>query len=148
MSAFDSYAEVASFIEEFESGRLSKARWTHQGHLVAGFWYVRRLGAEQALAELRSRIRHHNEAVGTPNTESSGYHETITRLYVQAIAERLQQAPDQSFEDGLETLLASPLSRSDWPLSFYTRDVLFSARARSEWLEPDVSNRRHGSGMP
>lgn len=133
-----SFAAVSAFIEQFEAGRLPKASWTHEGHVVAGFWYVQRLGAEQALTELRVRIRRHNEAVGTPNTESSGYHETITRLYVQAIAEHLRRSPAQSFDESLQGLLAAPLAARDWPLLFYSRERLFSAQARREWLEADL----------
>jgi hypothetical protein len=140
-----SHAEVAAFIEQFEAQRLPKAQWTHAGHLVAGFWYVRRLGADRALAELRTGIRCHNESVGTANTDSSGYHETITRLYVEAIAAYLHRMPAQSFEDALRGLLASPLSSSDWPLLFYTKARLFSAQARRQWLAPDLTDQEQGA---
>lgn len=135
---FDSYEEVQRFIAEFEACRLPKPRWTHQAHLVAGFWYARRQQPAAALATIRERILRHNESVGTANTDSSGYHETLTRLYMGAIAAQLADHAGCSFEEQLARMLASPLSVSTWPLQFYTKERLFSVQARREWVEPDL----------
>jgi len=137
-----SHAEVASFIERFERGKVTKAEWTHQAHLVAGYWYVTRLGPEQAIEEMRARIRFHNESVGTANTDSSGYHESITRLYVHGIAAFRAQQPAANLESGLNALLASPMNSSSWPLQYYSRERLFSVEARRGWLEPDLQSCR------
>jgi hypothetical protein len=131
-------SDVESFIREFEAGRLPMARWTHEAHLVAGFWYSSTLDADAALATIRTRIRRHNESVGTPNTDSGGYHETITRLYMRAIAAHISRHKDAAFEESLALLLASSLRDSEWPLTFYSRERLFSVEARRNWVEPDV----------
>ena len=134
-----SRSEVEAFIGEFEARRLPKARWTHEAHLVAGFWYTWCLERSAALDAIRAYIRAHNEAVGTPNTDMSGYHETITRLYMSAIARHISDHSEASFEDALSSLLVSPLADRDWPLRYYSRERLFSAEARGRWVEPDVS---------
>ena len=131
-------AGVAAFIGEFASRQLPKSRWTHQAHLLAGFWYLSRHPPEQALAMMRERIRAHNEAVGTPNTDRSGYHETITRLFLDGIAAHMARNRDASFEDSLQGLLRGPLADSAWPLIYYSRARLFSVSARRQWLEPDL----------
>jgi hypothetical protein len=64
------FEDVAAFVGEFEERRLPKARWTHEGHLVAGLWYVWHFGAAGALENLRVKIRNHNTSVGTLNTDS------------------------------------------------------------------------------
>ena len=131
-------ASIAVFIDEFESRRLPKSRWTHQAHLLAGYWYLTRHTPEQALAIMRQRIRAHNESVGTANTDSSGYHESITRLYLDGIAAHIARNIDASFGDSLQQLLHGPLADSGWPLKYYSRARLFSVAARREWLEPDL----------
>jgi len=136
-----SFSDVAAFIDEFEGRRLPKARWTHEGHLVAGLWFVWHFGAAQALEKLRVRIRDHNTSVGTPNTDSSGYHETITRLYVEGIDHFCSANRDRPLEEVLVELLSSPMARREWPLSLYTSERLFSARARREWVPPEVATR-------
>lgn len=133
------YAEVLGFITDFEALRLPKARWTHEGHLVAGLWYVWHFGPASALEQLRIRIRSHNTSVGTPNTDSGGYHETITRLYVESIDDFRNAAPGETFEQVLGRLLASPLTAKTWPLTRYSSETLFSTRARHEWVPPEYS---------
>jgi len=137
-------AGVAAFIGEFASQRLSKSRWTHHAHLLAGYWYLTRHPPEQALAIMRERIRAHNESVGTPNTDSSGYHETITRLFLDGIAAHRARNRDATFEDSLQRLLRGPLADSGWPLKYYSRARLFSVAARQQWLEPDLQALEHG----
>ena len=137
-SSFGS-SEVESFIREFESGTLGRARWTHAAHLMAGFWYVHRLGVARALDEMRGHIRHHNESVGTPNTDQEGYHETLTRLYLLGIDALCRTSASREFEAMLSRVLASNLANNRWPLTYYSRDRLFSVAARREWVEPDLA---------
>ncbi|MEY2855603.1 MAG: hypothetical protein RL030_2735 [Pseudomonadota bacterium] len=127
---------VEAFMVRFESCSVTREEWTHLAHLTAGYWYVRKFGATRALDEMRARIRRHNESVGTANTDSSGYHETITCLYLAAIAEHLDAHQGVGFSDGLRMLLESGLASSQWPLQFYSRERLFSAEARRSWVEP------------
>ena len=136
LTAVWSEAEVGAFIDRFEACGVTKEEWTHQAHLTAGFWYVRKLGATRALDAMRTRIRRHNESVGTANTEVSGYHETITCLYLAAIATHLDEHPELEFAGSLQALLESDLSDSRWPLRFYSRERLFSPEARRSWVEP------------
>lgn len=132
---------VAAFIARFERGLVPKSEWTHTAHLVAGYWYVMQLGAMAAIEELRRRIRFHNEATGTPNTDSDGYHESITCLFAYGIAAEIAAGQSAGFERGLQSLLASPMAASSWPLRYYSRDRLFSVAARRNWVEPDLQPR-------
>ncbi len=132
-------ATVEAFVTRFEQCRVSKQEWTHEGHLVAGFWYVHTLGREAALQKMRMAIRRHNDAVGTPNTETGGYHETITCLFLNGIDEHIQRQAHLTFESSLATLLASSMASSAWPLARYSKERLFSVEARRGWVEPDLS---------
>jgi hypothetical protein len=129
---------VQGFIELFESRRLPRESWTHAAHLVAGCWYAWHLPMPMALDEIRVRIRAHNESVGTANTDSSGYHESITRLYMQVIAAHVTQHRAAGFDEALHLLLASPIAERDWLFTHYTRETLFSVLARREWVAPDL----------
>src|SRR4249919_698199 len=80
---------IAAFIREFEACTLPKPRWTHQAHLLVGLWYLSTHAPGEALNLVRERIRAYNLAVGTANTDHSGYHETLTRLYLNGIAAHL-----------------------------------------------------------
>lgn len=135
---FSSDDRIQAFIEAFESGLLPKACWTHQAHLVAGLWYLTRHGPDNALEVVRQRIRRYNESVGTPNTNTGGYHETLTRFFLAGIARHLASHPPESLPDTVASLLQSPLADKDWPLRFYSRELLLSPAARRNWVEPDL----------
>jgi hypothetical protein len=74
--------ELDDLVLRFRESRLAREEWTHLAHLAVGTWHARRSGPERAIDQLRERIRRLNDFHGTPNTETRGYHETITRAYV------------------------------------------------------------------
>ena len=117
---------------------LPKAEWTHHAHLRAGLWHVMQHGAVAALELLRARITAYNESVGTANTDSSGYHETITRFYVIVI-DRFLSAADRSLDvDALADQLIAAHGDRRLPLHHYSESRLFSPVARRSWVEPDL----------
>ena len=124
----------------FTAATIPHPEWTHRAHLVIGAWHVHRLGPEAALARLRAGIRRLNDAHGTPNSATSGYHETVTRAYVRLLAQFLAECPAaSSLNERLASLLGGPLAEKDVLLRFYSRERLMSATARAEWVEPDLA---------
>lgn len=130
--------ELEELVAQFASGRLPKSEWTHAAHLRVGAWYVYHHGADAALALLRAQIRRLNLEHGTPNSASEGYHETITAAYVRLLAEYLAGfAADVPLTERVTQMLSSPLANRQLLLRFWSRGLLFSARARAEWMPPD-----------
>jgi hypothetical protein len=82
-------------------------------------------------------IRAYNESVGTVNSDSGGYHETITQASLRAA--RLYCSGPGSLAERCNRLLASPLGKSDWLLKHWSKEVLFSTEARRVWVEPDIA---------
>jgi hypothetical protein len=126
-------------VRHFCAGTLPKAEWTHQAHLRVGAWHVHHHGPEQALGLLRQRIRALNDRHGTPNSPTSGYHETITAAYVRLLATFLASGPGPALEARVETLLASALAQPPALLRFWSRARLMSPEARATWVEPDLA---------
>jgi kynurenine formamidase len=132
-------ADLDHLAARFTSGTLPSSEWTHESHLVVGLWHVRQFGADVALDRLRAGIRRLNESHGTPNSDTRGYHETITRAYVVLLTEWLRRAPgDTSLQECATSLLMSPVADKDALLRFYSRERLLSLDARTTWLEPDL----------
>jgi hypothetical protein len=117
---------------------LPKPEWTHDAHLRAGLWHVHTHGAAAALPLLRQRISAYNESVGTANTDTSGYHETITRFYVTVIDRFLATADRARDLDGLARDLMAIYGDRKLPLHHYSEGRLFSPVARRSWVEPDL----------
>jgi hypothetical protein len=89
---------------------------------------------------LRSGIRRLNDHHGTPNSQTSGYHETITVAYVRLI-EAFLSAFDEAvpLERRVEVLVEGPLAERSVLFGFWSRELLMSARARAEWVPPDLA---------
>lgn len=117
---------------------LPRPEWTHEAHLAATVWLLRRRPEIVLPAEMPAIIRGYNESVGGVNDDTQGYHETITQLYIQTVAGFLRGRPgDEDIAASVNALLTSDAGRRDWPLRFYSRERLFSVAARRGWVEPD-----------
>jgi hypothetical protein len=117
---------------------LPKAQWTHAAHFATALWLIAcRPDLDPSLA-MPKFIRAYNEATGVANTDTAGYHETITQASLRAARAFLVQHPDRSLFETCNALMASPLGKSDWLLAYWTRARLFSVEARKGWLEPDL----------
>jgi hypothetical protein len=131
-------AAIEELARRFVAAAIPRPEWTHQAHLIMGAWHVHTLGPAKALETLRARIRRLNESNGVPNTETDGYHETITRAYVTIIADHLARAPERSLAARVAELLAGPLAAREALLRHYSRALLFTPAARLGWVEPDL----------
>lgn len=130
--------ETEWIAEALTARTLPKAEWTHEAHLRAGLWHVLQHGAPAALDLLRARISSYNESVGTRNTDTSGYHETITRFYV-TIIDRFLAANDRAMPiDDLAARLLAEFGDRRLPMRYYSEGRLFSVVARRSWVEPDL----------
>jgi len=130
---------IDALAKRFAAAAIPAAEWTHQMHLVMGTWHVARLGPDAALARLRAGIRALNAAHGTVDSDTRGYHETITCAYVRLLGAFVATRPAGEAIDGtLAALLASPLAARDILTRHYSRERLFSAAARRGWVEPDL----------
>lgn len=123
--------DVAAVVAGFRTRTLPKPEWTHEAHLAVCWETVGRLDVATAIDDLRAAICAYNTSVGTANTPTSGYHETLTRYYVGAVA----HLGATSFTD----VLAAPGSSRSAPLVHWTRAHLYSTEARLSWVEPDLA---------
>lgn len=139
-SSAESVPDLESLAARFIASTLPREEWTHLTHLAVGLWHVDCYGAGEALTRLRSGIRKLNDSHGTINSVSSGYHETITRAYVQLLAEFDQRCPaEMPLAERVTSLLNSKLAHKDMLLTFYSHATLMSEKARAGWVEPDIA---------
>ena len=116
---------------------LPKPEWTHAAHFAAAVWVLTRPDMD-AFRDMPGLIRAYNEATGVPNTDTEGYHESITLASLRAARAHLAERPAAPLSESLATLLAGPHGGSAWPLAYWTKPVLFSPAARRAWVEPDL----------
>jgi hypothetical protein len=137
---FHSDAEVERIGEGLLSRTLPRAEWTHEAHIAATTYLLVRRPDVDIDKELPDIIRRYNESVGGVNSDTEGYHETITRAFLHGVRLFLAEANSREPLHELVTeLLLSPMGRRDWPLRFYSPARLFSVEARRSFVSPDLA---------
>jgi hypothetical protein len=122
------------------AGTLPKAEWTHAAHLAAAAWVIAVRKDLQPARDMPGIISAYNLASGVANTDTGGYHETITQASLLAVAAFVDaQAPGTPLHIVCNRLLASPYGNKDWLLRHWTPAVLFSTAARRNWVPPDIA---------
>ena len=140
---FTTDAEIERLGEGLLACTLPREDWTHEAHLAATIYLVVRRADIDLDAELPGIIRRFNESVGGVNSDTEGYHETITRSFLDGVRIFLKEADvSEPLHALVNGLLLSPMGRRDWPLRFYSRGRLFSVEARRSHVAPDIA------GMP
>jgi hypothetical protein len=138
---FTSDAEVAHIGEGLLACSLPRSQWTHEAHLAATTYLLLRRSEVDLDHALPGLIRRYNESVGGVNSDSEGYHETITRVYLHGVRLFLSEADLQEpLWKLVNALLLSPMGMRDWPLRFYSRGRLLSVEARLKFVTPDIAN--------
>jgi len=133
----DSVAHVG---EGLLARTLPRQEWTHEAHLAATTYLVLKHPEIDLDIELKGIISRYNESAGTPNSDSEGYHDTITRAYLRGIRLFLDEADvSRPIHDMVNELLMTPMGRRDWPLRFWSKNRLMSIEARRAWIEPDLA---------
>ena len=119
---------------------LPRADWTHEAHLAATTYLLTQRPDIDLDAALPGIIRGYNVSVGGVNSDSEGYHETITRAFLHGVRLFLAEADaKEPLHELVNQLLLTPMGRRDWPLRFWSRERLFSVAARRDFVAPDFA---------
>jgi hypothetical protein len=131
--------EIEALVAGFHDHTLPLASWSHQAHITVGIWYLSRMSADDATPLIREGIKSYNLSQGVPNSDSRGYHETITLFYIWAIGKYLASADrTRPFVELTNELVVSEHGAKQHPFRYYSRDRLLSVDARRGWVEPDL----------
>jgi hypothetical protein len=135
---FASDDEIAAIGRGVLDLSLPKVRWTHEAHFAAALWLISCRKDLDASRAMPGFIRAYNEATDVANTDTDGYHETITQASLRAARDFRVRHPGCSLFATCNALMASPLGKSDWLLAYWSHARLFSVEARRQWVEPDL----------
>lgn len=136
---FTTDAEIEHLGEGLLACTATREEWTHEAHLAATTYLLVCRPDIDLDVELSNIIRRFNVSVGGVNSDTEGYHETITRCFLDGVRLFLKEAETGvPLYKSVNALLLSPMGRRDWPLRFYSRERLFSVEARRSLIAPDI----------
>ena len=141
--------DIRNLTDALVEKSLPKARWTHAAHLAATFELLHRYSPEELAERLPNIIRSYNDVTATPNSDTGGYHQTITLFYIQVINYFMRTLPERvGYLAGCNSLIMGPYGERDYMLGYYSKDRLFSIDARRGWVEPDLKAMNFELGQP
>jgi hypothetical protein len=124
--------EIRDVVEKFERCEFALAEFTHARHLTVACWCLCTLSREEALDRMRrglqNFISHHGR---------QGYHETITRFWMELLRDHLSQCPKEPLVSKVNSALQRFASK-DVLYDYYSRDLVTSDLAKDGWVEPDL----------
>ena len=117
----------------FERGGIRNEDFHHASHVKVAWVYLSESRSiEEAAEKVSATIRRFAASAGKPEK----YHETITQFWMRLLATLRDLMPGKNLTEILE--VNPRLLEKDFPLEYYSRDVLYSDQARMSWIEPDL----------
>ncbi len=132
--------EIENLVTAFQNCTLPRCQWNHTAHLTVALYYLIYYGEKQAGEHIRQDIQRYNAAMGIQTTKDSGYHETLTRFWVDMVRHYLSINQQQASFLKLTNGLIDCYGDKHLPLQYYSRDLLMSWEARNSWVEPDLQH--------
>jgi hypothetical protein len=126
------------FLSAFFDHSLPKAEWTHAAHVALAAYLLYSEDVAVVLPKVRQAIRTYNEAVGGSNTESSGYHETLTVFWLKVVSKKLQELNAETRFDAVRGAVTAYGEKRALHAEYYSSDIVRDSVARRQWIEPDL----------
>jgi len=122
------------FRAAFEAGAYAPADFSHRAHIRLAYVYLAENDVERGAALMRTALLSFLKVHGITPTR---YHETLTRGWILAVHHFMHRCPTALSAD--DFIAREPmLLDSRIMLTHYSTDLLFSQRARTAFVEPDL----------
>jgi hypothetical protein len=132
---YNHIAEIQDVVRRFETCAYRKDEFVHARHLAVAAWYLWTSAPGEALDRMRAMLLQFTAHHGV-----TGYHETITRFWLQAVQEQLGSPVTESAFVARVNDLIQRLGSKDLLFRYYSRELVMSDEARRAWIEPDLQD--------
>jgi hypothetical protein len=139
MPTYSSQAEIDAVIRGFELCTTDKTAFKHQDHLTVAVCYLRETTVEKAIGKMREALR---RFVDHHKVDPQKYNETITVFWFQMVAEAMGTMPAELTMLDQCNRIIERFSSAGLVMDYYSSDLLFSERARGEFVDPDLKDWR------
>src|SRR5262249_41177314 len=123
------------FTRALERGEIATQDFHHASHLHVAWVY---LAESSSLAEAAAKMSNTLRNIAATASKSEKYHETITLFWIYILARVRIVANGKSLEQIVQQ--HPQLLEKNFPLVYYSPELLFSDRARNSWIGPDLKS--------
>ena len=130
--------DIEKLVRSFETATLTRDEWRHSDHLVVALYYLSHHDPNTATDKMRSGILNLlANAFKVDLNKEMPYHETLTVFWMRTIADFIASRNGEPLVKKADDVIN--LFDKDYPLRFYSHELLFSDDARARFLEGDLS---------
>ena len=133
MDHFKTDNEIRDLVESFEACSFHPSEFRHYQHLSVALWYVWHLPFADAETRMKAGIRRLAQTYG-----KMGYHETITVFWLRLVAAFAARAEVGPSLAEVANRLIVECDNKELIYDYYSRESIESAKAKAEWVEPDL----------
>lgn len=128
--------EISNVVRGFENGTIARADWRHAEHLTVALFYVFNHDYDTAYGKMRAGIFNLLKAFEVDLSVEMPYHETLTVFWLKTVDDYAKSRAGDSLLAVCNALIEN--FDKDYPLRFYSRELLFSDEARARFVEGDL----------
>lgn len=133
---YEKEEDVVELVRSFEEATIIRDEWKHPEHLIVALYYVTHYDIETAIEKMRSGILNLlANGFKVDLSKEMPYHETITVFWIKTVAAFHYSSNGDPLGDKIAEMVH--LFDKEYLLKFYSREILFSDRARAKYVEPD-----------
>ncbi|MCC6327560.1 MAG: hypothetical protein IT174_03520 [Acidobacteria bacterium] len=137
MKRYLSEDEIMELVRSFEACTIRREDWHHAEHLVVALFYLNNHDIDAATEKMRlgifSLLRN---AFEVDLDKEMPYHETLTIFWMRTVAAFNISKNGTSLLEKANEMIEK--YDKDYPLKFYSRELLFSDEARAKYVEGDL----------
>jgi len=136
---YETENDVADLVRRFEAATIPREEWKHAEHLVVALHYASNFDVETAIEKMRHGILNLlANGFDVDLSKEMPYHETITVFWIRTVAAFLATSNGKPIGEKITEIVER--FDKDYLLRFYSREHLFSDRARAEFVEGDLAH--------
>jgi len=126
-------AEIHEVVRKFEECAYGLTEFTHARHITVASFYLCTSPPQTALVRMREGLQHFITHHGR-----QGYHETITRFWMELLENFLGQCPRKTPTLTKVNCALERYASKETLFEYYSHERVMSDIAKTTWIEPDL----------
>jgi hypothetical protein len=132
---YQSTEEMSAIVNGFEACTLRAGEFRHREHLTVIIWYLSKFDATEAAHRMREGLYRFLDHHGHDRQK---YHETITLFWVKKVCALMEEKEKPQSLALVANEVIESCGDANLIFGYYSRELIASAVAREEWVEPDL----------
>jgi hypothetical protein len=134
--SYETETEILNLVRSFENCTISREAWKHAEHLTVALHYALNHDYTIAYDKMKSGIFKLLNAFEVDLNFEMPYHETLTVFWLRTVFGYVETNRGKSSVEIANEIIEK--FDKDYPLKFYSRELLFSVEARKRFLHADL----------